>query len=133
MNNFGKKLLVPYIGGEPVAILSTDEKLLFYCGYALFSDDLTELKLLKTFLESDVFWYYLKHTSKPYSKGYMSFAKNYIKKFSVPNLNPEEKKYILQEQNKKTLNEWIWHKYLSSDGSAQYKNDIKPIFFVAEQ
>lgn len=111
MNNFGKKLLLPYISGSPIAILSTDEKLLFYCGYALFSNDENELRILKTFLESNVFWYYIEHTSKPYSKGYMSFAKNYIQNFSIPDISENEKNFILSTPDKSALNNWISQKY----------------------
>lgn len=111
MNNFGKKLLIPYISGNPVAILSTDENLLFYCGYALFSDDEDELKVLKIFLESAIFWYYIEHTSKPYSKGYMSFAKNYIQNFSIPNISESEKDFILSETDRGALDEWVSRKY----------------------
>ena len=111
MNNFGKKLLIPYISGAPVAILSTDENLLFYCGYALFSEDETELKILKIFLESEVFWYYIEHTSKPYSKGYMSFAKNYIQNFSIPKLKAEELHFLITESDRRIVNDWISRKY----------------------
>ena len=114
MNNFGKKLLIPYISGSPVAILSTDENLLFYCGYALFSDDENELRILKTFLESSIFWYYIEHTSKPYSKGYMSFAKNYIQNFSIPKIEKDERSFLFNEYDKKKLNDWIMKKYLLS-------------------
>ncbi len=111
MNNFGKKLLIPYISGSPVAILSTDENLLFYCGYALFSDDESELKILKAFLESSVFWYYIEHTSKPYSKGYMSFAKNYIQNFSIPKIEKSERNFLFEEYDKRKVNDWILKKY----------------------
>ena len=111
MNNFGKKLLIPYIAGEPIAVLSLEEKLLFYCGYALISDDEQELKVLKCFLESDAFWYYIYHTSKPYSKGYMAFAKNYIVNFTIPKLNEAETQYLLSNPPKQQLNSWIWNKY----------------------
>ena len=111
INNFGKKLLIPYISGSPIAILSMDENLLFYCGYALFSNDETELKILKTFLESNIFWYYIEHTSKPYSKGYMSFAKNYIQNFSIPNISENEKNFLLSSPDKVVLNNWISQKY----------------------
>lgn len=111
MANFGKKLLIPYIAGEPIAVLSLEEDLLFYCGYALMSDDEHELRILKCFLESDVFWYYIYHTSKPYSKGYMAFAKNYIVNFSIPNINKMESEYLLSNPPKEELNKWIWRKY----------------------
>lgn len=111
MNNFGKKLLIPYISGTPTAVLSLDEDLLFYCGYALLCDDVDTLKLLKVFLESDAFWYYICHTSKPYSKGFMALAKNYIIKFAIPELNKSEIKMLLSETNSKKRNELIWKMY----------------------
>lgn len=111
MNNFGKKLLIPYISGTPAAVLSLDEDLLFYCGYALLCDDVDTLKVLKVFLESDAFWYYICHTSKPYSKGFMALAKNYIVKFAIPELSKSEIKMLLSETNSKKRNELIWKMY----------------------
>lgn len=111
MNNFGKKLLIPYIAGKPIAVLALEENLLFYCGYALISENEHELKILKLFLESDAFWYYIYHTSKPYSKGYMALAKNYIVNFSIPSFSESETKYLLSNPPKKELNQWIWGKY----------------------
>lgn len=70
-----------------------------------------ELRILKAFLESDAFWYYIFHTSKPYSKGYMAFAKNYIVKFSIPNLNDGEMTYLLSNPPREEMNAFIWGKY----------------------
>ena len=111
MNNFGKKLLIPYISGSPVAVLSLDPNVLFYCGYALLSEDIEELRILKVFLESEAFWYYIFHTSKPYSKGYMAFAKNYIVNFTIPELSEKEKAYLLDSHSKEELNMFVWDKY----------------------
>lgn len=111
MNNFGKKLLIPYISGSPVAVLSLDPNVLFYCGYALMSDDVEELKILKVFLESSAFWYYIFHTSKPYSKGYMAFAKNYIVNFTIPELSEKEKSYLLSTHSREELDRFVWQKY----------------------
>jgi hypothetical protein len=111
MNNFGKKLLIPYISGSPVAVMSLDPDVLFYCGYALLSEDIEELKILKVFLESEAFWYYIFHTSKPYSKGYMAFAKNYIVNFTIPELSEKEKTYLLESHTSEELNEFVWGKY----------------------
>jgi len=111
MNNFGKKILIPYIAGEPTAIVSEEEDLLFYCGYALFSDDEKELFVLKTFLKSDAFWFYIYYTSKPYAKGYMAFAKNYLTNFSIPKLNKSDIAFILSKPRSKELNEYIWNLY----------------------
>lgn len=111
MNNFGKKLLIPYIAGEPFAVLSMQETLLFYCGYAVLSDNERELRMLKCFLESDAFWFYVYYTSKPYAKGYMALAKNYIVSFSIPQLDDSEIDFLLECTDKQKRNEWIWHKY----------------------
>ena len=111
MNNFGKKLLIPYISGSPVAVLSLDPDVLFYCGYALLSEDTEELRILKVFLESEAFWYYIFHTSKPYSKGYMAFAKNYIVNFTIPTLSEKEKVYLLDSHTAEELNTFVWNKY----------------------
>ena len=111
MNNFGKKLLIPYISGSPVAVMSLDPDVLFYCGYALLSEDVEELKILKVFLESEAFWYYIFHTSKPYSKGYMAFAKNYIVNFTIPELSEKEKTYLLESHTREELDDFVWGKY----------------------
>lgn len=128
MNNFGKKLLIPYIAGKPIAVLALEEKLLFYCGYALISDNEQELKILKCFLESNAFWYYIYHTSKPYSKGYRAFAKNYIIQFSIPKLNDMEIKYLLSNRQKSDINKWIYTKYkLTEEEISFIESMIKPM------
>lgn len=99
MNNQGTKLLIPYMADRGVAIMSQDYDLLFYCGYAIFSEDINLLRVLKIFIESDVFWFYVKMTSKPYSKGYMALAKNYIKNFGIPILSDKETKHLIQSQS----------------------------------
>ena len=77
--------------------------MMIYCGYAIYNESETELLLLKKLLESCVFEYYIKNTSKPYSTGYYSFAKNYVKSFGVYPFNEEQrhvfrKRYSLLEQ-----------------------------------
>lgn len=99
MNNQGIKILIPYMADRGVAIISRDYDLLFYCGYAAFSEDILVLKILKIFIESDVFWFYIKMTSKPYSNGYMALAKNYIKNFGIPILTDTEIKHLIQSKH----------------------------------
>ena len=111
MNNFGKKLLIPYIANEPYSYIAEQKNLLFYCGYALFSDDTSKLIILKKIIESSVFKYYIDNTSKPYSDGYMSYAKNYIKNFSIPNLTEEDKDFLINENDKTKINEYICKLY----------------------
>ncbi|MDE6593927.1 MAG: hypothetical protein K2K57_12825, partial [Oscillospiraceae bacterium] len=63
------------------------------------------------FLESEAFWYYIFHTSKPYSKGYMAFAKNYIVNFTIPDLSKNEKEYLLTPHSHNELDMFVWKKY----------------------
>ena len=111
MNGTGKKLLIPYIAGAPTVVLSLDEDLLFYCGYALLLDDEEELRYLKCFLESEAFWYFVYQTSKPYSKGFMSFAKNYIVRFSIPQLDAASRKRLLEEKSPARRNALVWNAF----------------------
>ena len=111
MNNFGKKLLIPYIASEPYSHIAEQKNLLFYCGYALFSEDTSKLIILKKIIESSVFKYYIDNTSKPYSDGYMSYAKNYIKNFSIPKLSEEDRKFLINENDKDRINEYVCKLY----------------------
>lgn len=107
MANQGKKLLIPYMAEKGVAILSLNEELLFYCGYAVFSDDVKILEILKRIIESKVFTYYILNTSKPYSKGYMSLAKNYIKNFGIPLLDDKQTNKLLELKTGDELESYI--------------------------
>ena len=104
-------MLIPYIAGKGTAVLSLDRELLFYCGYALINDDINELKYVKVFLESDAFWYYLHHTSKPYSKGFMALAKNYIVQFAIPRLPQNERTALLNARTSAERNRLVWRAY----------------------
>lgn len=99
-NVTGKKLLIPYMAGEPVAIECHDPNLLFYCGYAILISDDTELKLVKKIIKSKIFWYYIENSSKHYSNGYMSFAKSYIERFSIPPLTGSQRQAILNSSGR---------------------------------
>lgn len=109
LNDLGKKLLFPYMAGQPYFVYSDQDDLLLYAGYAVYFDSERELKVLKRILESKVFWYYIKKTSKPYAGNYFALAKNYVKDFGVCELNEVEKDYLLetecQEERDRFLNE----------------------------
>jgi len=111
LNVKGKKLLFPYISNQPYFVYTDDEDLLFYNGYAIVSDSEQDLKILQKILTSSVFWYYIKHTSKPYASDYFALSKNYIKNFGVCELDIEEKKYILETKRQELLNSFFEKKY----------------------
>lgn len=95
LNIIGKKLLFPYLADKPYFVLTEDETLLFYNGYAIVSESSRKLKVLRRILQSSVFWYYIKHTSKPYGGNYFALAKNYVKNFGIPKLAEAEEEIIL--------------------------------------
>jgi len=111
LNDLGKKLLFPYMAGQPYFVYSDQEDLLFYAGYAVYFDSEKELKVLKRILESTVFWYYIKKTSKPYSGDYFALAKNYIKDFGICNLTENEKNYLLSIDSFVERNKFLLEKY----------------------
>lgn len=111
LNDFGKKLLFPYMAGQPYFVYSDQEDLLLYAGYAVYFDSERELKVLKRILESEIFWYYIKQTSKPYSGNYFALAKNYVKDFGICELDEIEKEYLLSTESLEERNKFLLDKY----------------------
>jgi type I restriction-modification system DNA methylase subunit len=111
LNDLGKKLLFPYMAGQPYFVYSDQEDLLFYAGYAVYFDSERELKILKRILESKVFWYYIKKTSKPYSGNFFALAKNYVKDFGICNLTETEENYLLSTDSLEERNRFLTLKY----------------------
>lgn len=111
LNDFGKKLLFPYMAGQPYFVYSDQKELLLYAGYAVYFDSERELKVLKRILESEIFWYYIKQTSKPYSGNYFALAKNYVKDFGICELDENEKEYLLSTDSLDERNKFLLDKY----------------------
>lgn len=115
LNIIGLKLLFPYISDLPYFVFTSDADLLFYNGYALVSDSEEDLKFIQKILKTDVFWYYIKRTSKPYANNYFALAKNYIKNFSVPSFTDKEKKAFMKLKKKEVINRFLFDKYNITD------------------
>jgi len=111
LNDLGKKLLFPYMSGQPYFVYTDQDDLLLYAGYAIYFESERELKVLKRILESKVFWYYIKKTSKPYSGNYFALAKNYVKDFGICELSENEKKYLLTVNSTKKIDKFLLGKY----------------------
>ncbi|NHQ68470.1 Eco57I restriction-modification methylase domain-containing protein, partial [Elizabethkingia miricola] len=79
------KLFFPKFSDKtPKYLISDDVDLLFYNGQAIIGHSDEEMRLIKKILESRLFWYYIKTTSKPYSSAYYSLNGTYIKNFGIP-------------------------------------------------
>ena len=107
----GYKLLLPYITNEPCFVYTDNQDLLFYNGYAIFSNSQEELYVLQKILMSKIFWFYIETTSKPYAGNYFSVAKNYIKNFGICDLNDNEKKELLKLEDKDLVDKFLMNKY----------------------
>lgn len=114
----GYKLLLPYITSAPCFVFTDNKELLFYNGFAIFSESIEELLLLQKILMSKIFWFYVKNTSKPYEGDYFSVAKRYIKNFGVCDLSNKEKKKLIKMTDKNVINDFLFRKY------DMHKNDL---------
>ncbi len=106
------KMFFPkYSDRTPNFIINSDDDLLFYNGLAVVGSSETEMEIIKKIMESSIFWYYIKTTSKPYSSDYYSLNGNYIKNFGICELTEKEKKFLIEETDQNVLNEFFEDKY----------------------
>lgn len=112
LEKVGNKLFFPKFSDQiPNYLISNDDELLFYNGQAIIGHSKDEMLLIKKIMESQLFWYYIKTTSKPYSSNYYSLNGTYINNFGVCELTEEEKKFILKENSQKVLDDFFEDKY----------------------
>lgn len=111
ISDVGMRLLFPYMTDSPHFVLCEDPNILIYCGYGIYSDSLLELRSLKRILESKVFDYYIRNTSKPYSTGYYSYAKNYVKSFGLPKLSNEQKEQLSNMTDTREIDDFVCNLY----------------------
>ena len=106
------KMFFPkYSDRTPNFIINSDDDLLFYNGLAVVGSSETEMIIIKKIMESSIFWYYIKTTSKPYSSDYYSLNGNYINNFGVCELTEKERKFLMDENDQNLLNEFFEDKY----------------------
>jgi len=111
LNVQGYKLLFPHISDKPYFVYTQDSDLLFYTGFSIVSWNSRTLKILQKVLTSTLFWFYVKHTSKPYSGDYYGLGKNYIKNFSIPAFNREEEDFLLACTDQDKITTFLASKY----------------------
>ncbi|SEH27477.1 HsdM family class I SAM-dependent methyltransferase [Chryseobacterium culicis] len=112
LERISNKLFFPKMTDRtPSFILNEDPNLLFYNGQAIVGHSQREMNLIRKFMESDLFWYYIQSTSKPYTSGYYSLNGNYIKNFGICDLTESEIDFILREDNNQKINLFFERKY----------------------
>lgn len=106
------KLFFPKFSDQtPNYLLSNDIDLLFYNGQAVIGHSVEEMLLAKKLMESRLFWYYIKTSSKPYTSNYYSLNGNYINNFGVCDFTNNEIDFILNENNKEILDAFFEERY----------------------
>lgn len=111
LNNFGEKIILPMMDNRPSFITVEEANTLIYCGYAIYPKNKKDFPILEKILNSNVMWFYLKKTSKHYSGGFKSFAKNYVKNFSIPELSNREETTLLKMSDKNDVENFLLKKY----------------------
>ncbi|MCC3215199.1 SAM-dependent methyltransferase [Chryseobacterium sp. X308] len=102
------KLFFPKFSDRtPNYLISDDVDLLFYNGQAIIGHSEEEMLLIKKILESRLFWYYIKTTSKPYSSAYYSLNGTYIKNFGIPDFNSTDIDFLINETNKDVIDNFL--------------------------
>lgn len=108
LERINNKLFFPKFSDKiPNYIISDDDNLLFYNGQAVIGHTEEEMLLIKKIMESRLFWYYIKTTSKPYSSNYYSLNGTYIKNFGIPNFTDEDIHFLINETDKNKTDDFI--------------------------
>lgn len=112
LEKVSNKLFFPKFSDKiPSYLISNDDDLLFYNGQAIIGHSEDEMLLIKKILESRLFWYYIKTTSKPYSSEYYSLNGTYINNFGICQLTDFERRFVLNENDKNVLDDFFEKKY----------------------
>ncbi|QNS41963.1 N-6 DNA methylase [Chryseobacterium manosquense] len=108
LEKVGNKLFFPKFSDRiPSYLISNDDDLMFYNGQAIIGHSEEEMQFVKKILESRLFWYYIKTTSKPYSSDYYSLNGTYIKNFGIPDFSQDEVDFLINEQNQINIDEFL--------------------------
>ena len=83
-SGFGPKILTSGMNRQPNFQLCPDPNATFYSGYCVKPKAGIDPEKLLAALNSDDMDFYIRHTSRPYQGGWMSYAKSFIKDFPVP-------------------------------------------------
>ena len=106
------KLFFPKMSDRtPSYIINSDDNLMFYNGQAIIGHSENEMLLIKKIMESRLFWYYIKTTSKPYTSNYYSLNGNYIRNFGICQLDNDELNFVLNEHDRNVLDTFFERKY----------------------
>ena len=106
---YGSRLYTRTFSDKPNFMLDEEKDSLFCNGYAIFIDK--DIRAYQKILNSRLMEYYIKKTSVEIEGNYQCYQKNFIEKFTIPNLSKEDLKYLNSESNKAEIDKWLIKKY----------------------
>ena len=83
-SGFGPKILTSGMNRQPNFQFCPDPDVTFYSGYCIKPKPGVDPEKLLAVLNSEDMDFFIRHTSRPYQGGWMSYAKSFIKDFPVP-------------------------------------------------
>ena len=114
------KLFFPKFANKPLKCIICDAPdLMLYNGLAFVSNDERKLKILKSIIESELFWYYVRTNGKPYASGYYSLSGVDIKYFGIPEFSKEEEDELLALREKDEIERWLRKYYLIKENNSE--------------
>ena len=84
LSGFGDKILTSGMNRRPNFQRCPNPDTTFYSGYCIKPKHPVDLTALQDVLNSDDMDFFIRQTSRPYQGGWMSYAKSFIKDFTVP-------------------------------------------------
>ncbi|MBD5195351.1 MAG: N-6 DNA methylase [Bacteroidales bacterium] len=120
LNRKGVKLYTPTFSKTPRFLIDLDEDSLFTNGYGIYfretsknlfdTNPITEqnnLDVIQKILNSNIMNYYISATSVAIEGGYPCYQKNFIEKFTIPNLDESEIDHIRSISDEDELNAYL--------------------------
>ena len=106
------KLFFPKFANRPLrCVICDDPDLMLYNGLAFINSDIKKLRILKSIIESQLFWDYVQANGKPYASGFYSLSGVDIKHFGIPSFSEEEEAELLSIKDRNARELWLRQKY----------------------
>ena len=125
MNKHGKKLLTPTFSQYPRFLVDNFSEGLFTNGYGIYPNEkvfkdlfsnnpitlVDNFDVVQKILNSSIMHYYVKKTSVSIEGGYPCYQKNFIERFTIPELSDNEINYLRVTENKREIDLFLMEKY----------------------
>ena len=128
LTRFGKKILNPTFSQYPRFLVVEDEEAFFTNGYGIFFKEtpnennlfgemrhllskIENMDIVQKVLNSEIMHYYISKTSVSIEGGYPCYQKNFIEKFTIPELSDREVSELRSLSDKRGINLFLADKY----------------------